>query len=48
MRLDYFMLEKRMRELCNQYYPDEPCEPNGGIVKPDDYCSRGERKEANT
>lgn len=88
MRLgDLDTLKKRMCELCNQYYPEEPCEPSdcvfcnaveaapdvdaepavhcvdciylmfsdfygeckrgylSGIVSPDDYCSRGVKKE---
>lgn len=91
MRLgDLDALKKRVCGLCNQYYPEEPCEPSdcvfcnaikeapdvdaepvvhcadcihlmfsdfygeckrgylGGVVRPDDYCSRGERKEDNT
>lgn len=91
MRLgDLDALKKRVCGLCNQYHPEEPCEPSdcvfcnavedaldvdaepvvqcsdclylmfsdcygeckrgylSGIVRPDDYCSRGLKKEDNT
>lgn len=34
MRLgDLDNLKKRMCELCNQYYPEEPCEPSDCVFR---------------